>query len=430
MGAGMDQDGTAQFLSGSMVMPHNMGRLLFMRGILITCQLLLVLISLFYDGIALPLAQVMVVITLYILVNVISLVLLLRSRGLTERVYFGQLLADVMFLTVLLYYSGGYTNPFVSLYLLPLIVASTTLGQRYAWTMSAAVLFCYTLMVFEYHPLFVMGGQHGDQFAGFHLHLLGMWFSFALSVGLIVFFIMRMSLNIRQRDMRLAEMHETAERDSHILALGAMAAGAAHELGTPLATMAVVSHELACDFADNKEVSEQTAILKHELARCKEVLSQLSVSAGQLRAEGGRSITFDRYIHDAVTRWQVMRPQVEVRVEQRGEGEVPELIADITLTQVLYNLLNNAADAADRGMVIRFGWDEQQLWLEVYDQGDGFPAYVLEHAGQPEISNKGSGRGLGLFLSFAVVDRLGGKLELCNPDQGGACARIVLPRES
>jgi len=426
----MDQDGTAQFLSGSMVMPHNMGRLLFMRGILITCQLLLVLISLFYDGIALPLAQVMVVITLYILVNAISLVLLLRSRGLTERVYFGQLLADVMFLTVLLYYSGGYTNPFVSLYLLPLIVVATTLDKRYAWTMSAAVLSCYTLMVFAYHPLFVMEGQRVDQFAGFHLHLLGMWFSFALSVGLIVFFIMRMSLNIRQRDMRLAEMHEAAERDSHILALGAMAAGAAHELGTPLATMAVVSHELACDFADNKEVSEQTAILKHELARCKEVLSQLSISTGQLRAEGGRSITFDRYIRDAVTRWQLMRPQAEVRLEQRGEGEVPALIADITLTQALYNLLNNAADAADRGMVIRFGWDEQQLWLEVYDQGDGFPAYVLEHAGQPEISNKGSGRGLGLFLSFAVVDRLGGKLELCNPDQGGACARIVLPRES
>jgi two-component system sensor histidine kinase RegB len=285
------------------------------------------------------------------------------------------------------------------------------------------------VLVFQYQPLFVSETSAAEA-SGFHLHLLGMWFSFVLSVGLIVFFIMRMIRSIRDRDARLAEMRERAERDSHVLALGAMAAGAAHELGTPLATMAVVSHELACDFSDNQEVCEQTAILKHELSRCKEVLSQLSVSAGQLRAEGGNSITFDRYIHDAVTRWQLMRPQAEVRLEQRGEGEVPELIADITLTQALYNLLNNAADAADRGMVIRFGWDEQQLWLEVHDQGDGFPTYVLEHAGQPEISNKGSGRGLGLFLSFAVVDRLGGKLELCNPDQGGACARIVLPRES
>jgi two-component system sensor histidine kinase RegB len=412
------------------VLPGNMGRVLLMRAVLILCQLLMVLLSLLYDGITLSLTPVMAVITLYIIINVISLLSLMGSRGPSEQAYFLQLLVDVLFLTLLLYYSGGYTNPFVSLYLLPLIVVATTLNRRYAWTMSAAVLSCYTLMVFEYQPLFIMEGQHGGQFGDFHLHLLGMWFSFALSVGLIVFFIMRMSLNIRQRDMRLAEMHETAERDSYILALGAMAAGAAHELGTPLATMAVVSHELACDFADNKEVSEQTAILKHELARCKQVLSQLSASAGELRAEGELSLAFDRYIRDAVTRWQVMRPQAEVRLDQKSEGEVPELIAGTTLTQALYNLLNNSADAAAQGMVVRFGWDEQQLWLEVHDQGDGFPAYILEHAGQPEISNKGSGRGLGLFLSFAVVDRLGGKLELWNPDQGGACARIVLPRKS
>jgi len=412
------------------VLPGNMGLVLLMRVILILCQLLLVLLSLLYDGISLALAPVMAVITLYITVNVISVLSLRGSRGLSERAYFLQLLVDVLFLTLLLYYSGGYTNPLVSLYLLPLIVVATTLDKRYAWAMSAAVLSCYTLMVFEYHPLFVIAGQHADQFAGFHLHLLGMWFSFALSVGLIVFFIMRMSLSIRQRDIRLAEMRETAERDSHILALGAMAAGAAHELGTPLATMAVVSHELACDFADNKEVSEQAAILKHELARCKQVLSQLSASAGELRDEGGRSIAFDRYIRDTVTRWQVMRPQADVRLNQQSNGKAPELVADITLTQALHNLLNNAADAAARGMEVCFGWDAQQLWLEVCDQGDGFPAYVLEHAGQPEISNKGSGRGLGLFLSFAVIERLGGRLKLSNPEQGGACARIVLPRET
>jgi len=423
----LDSDGKSRI---SAVLPGNMGRVLLMRVVLILCQMLLVLLSRLYDGITLSLAPVMSVIALYIIVNVVSLWSLTGSKWLSERAYFLQLLADVLFLTLLLYYSGGYTNPLVSLYLLPLIIVATTLDKPYAWAMSAAVLFCYTLMVFAYHPLFVVAEQAGGQSAGFHLHLLGMWFSFALSVGLIVFIIMRMSLNIRQRDMRLAKMHETAERDSHILALGAMAAGAAHELGTPLATMAVVSHELACDFADNPEISEQTAIFKHELARCKQVLSQLSASAGVLQAESGRSIAFDQYIRDTVTRWQVMRPQAEVRLDQQSEGKVPELTGAMTLSQALYNLLNNAADAAARGMVVSFGWDARQLWLEVYDQGDGFPAYVLEHAGQPEISNKGSGRGLGLFLSFAVVDRLGGRLELSNPDQGGACARIVLPRES
>jgi len=408
------------------ILPANMGRLLLMRVVLILCQLLLVLISLFYDGIQLPLAQLMTLITCYIAVNVASVVFLLRSKGLSERAYFAQLLVDVLFLTLLLYFSGGYTNPFISLYLLPLIVVSSTLGQRQAMVMAMIILVCYTLLVFFYRPLFTMTTSMGA--SGFHLHLLGMWFSFVLSVGLIVFFIMRMTQSIKERDLRLAEMREVAERDSHVLALGAMAAGAAHELGTPLATMAVVSHELECDFSDNREITSQTALLKTELARCKQVLSQLSASAGQLRAEGGRRLSFDAYMREVSTQWQMMRPRAEMRLSQDTEGQAPELVADITLTQALYNLLNNAADASHKGMMLSFGWDKDSLWLEIGDQGPGFPHYILDHSGQPEISTKTSGSGLGLFLCRAVLERLGGKLELSNPVDGGACARVTLPR--
>jgi len=411
---------------GAGILHANMGRLLLMRVVLILCQLLLVLVSLFYDGIHLPLPQLITLITCYIAVNVASMVFLLRSRGLSERAYFAQLLVDVLFLTLLLYFSGGYTNPFISLYLLPLIVVSTTLGRRQAMVMAMIILVCYTLLVFFYRPLFTMSASMGT--SGFHMHLLGMWFSFVLSVGLIVFFIMRMSQSIRKRDLRLAEMREVAERDSHVLSLGAMAAGAAHELGTPLATMAVVSHELECDFSDNEEITAQTALLKNELARCKQVLSQLSVSAGQLRAEGGRKLGFDAYMREVSTQWQMMRPRAEIRVNQDSNGPVPDLVADITLTQALYNLLNNAADAAPKGMMLVFGWNDDALWLEVGDQGAGFPQHILENSGQPEISSKTTGSGLGLFLSRAVVERLGGKLELSNPVDGGACARVTLPR--
>jgi len=424
----MQAQETNEGLAMTTVLSGNIGRVLLMRAVFILCQLLLVILSLWYDGIHVSIASIMVIVTLYIMVNAVSLLLLMGSKGLSERVYFMQLLLDVLFLTLLLYYSGGYTNPFVSLYLLPLIVVSTTLERAYAWAMSAAVLSCYTLMVFEYHPLFVMEGERANQFAGFHLHLLGMWFSFALSVGLIVFFIMRMSLSIRQRDRRLAEMRETADRDSHILALGAMAAGATHELGTPLATMAVVSHELACDFPNNQDIIEQTSILKHELARCKQVLSQLSSSAGQWRSEGGHRVALDRYVRDTVTRWQVIRPQAELHLKQETEGDIPEFTADITLTQALYNLLNNAADAEPIGIVVSFAWNEENICIKVQDKGHGFPAYVLEHVAQAEISTKGSGHGLGLFLSRAVVKRLGGTLALYNSDKGGACAKITLPR--
>ncbi|WP_236075214.1 ATP-binding protein [Mariprofundus sp. EBB-1] len=408
------------------ILSANMGRLLLMRVVLILCQLLLVLVSLFYDGIDLALPQLMTLITLYIAVNVASFLFLIRNKGLNERNYFCQLMVDVLFLTLLLYFSGGYTNPFISLYLLPLIIVSSTLGRRQAMAMALVILVSYTLLVFFYQPLFVMGATAAT--SGFHMHLLGMWFSFVLSVGLIVFFIMRMTESIHKRDLRLAEMREVAERDSHVLALGAMAAGAAHELGTPLATMAVVSHELECDFSDHPEITSQTALLKTELARCKQVLSQLSASAGQLRAEGGRSLCFDAYMREVSTQWQMMRPRAEMRLHQHSEGSAPELVADITLTQALYNLLNNAADASPTGLMLAFGWNNDALWLEIGDQGPGFPQYILEHSGQPEISTKTSGSGLGLFLSRAVLERLGGKLELSNPVEGGACARVTLPR--
>ncbi|MDX8397638.1 MAG: ATP-binding protein [Mariprofundaceae bacterium] len=409
---------------GANVMPRNMGRLLLMRVVMILCQLLLVLISLFYEGIAIPLQQMMAVITLYIVVNIASLLLLQRSWGLTKRVYFAQLVTDVLFLTLLLYYSGGYTNPFISLYLLPLIIVSATLSKPYTFFIATLMLLCYTFLVFNYWPLFTME-KVGT--SGFHLHLLGMWFSFALSVGLIVFFIMRMTQSIQERDMRLADMREKSERDSHVLALGAMAAGTAHELGTPLSTIAVVAHELECDYSDDDEITQHSAVIKSELDRCKQVLSQLSNSAGQLRAEGGRKLAFDLYIRETVTQWQIIRPHVNIRVTAGKNESSPQLVADITLTQALHNLLNNAADASVNAIELIYTWDTDILSIEVRDDGQGFPQYILDHCGQPEISTKGTGRGLGLFLSCAVIDRLGGELYLYNIAEG-ACARVTLPR--
>jgi two-component system sensor histidine kinase RegB len=290
--------------------------------------------------------------------------------------------------------------------------------------MAGLVLGCYSLLVFYYQPLFSMQQGHAD--AGFHLHLVGMWFSFVLSVALIVFFIMRMSDALREREKRLADMREQAARDELVVALGALAAGAAHELGTPLSTMAVVAGELAGDLAEDREAVGRVQILREQIRRCRHILSQISASAGQARAEEGRGLAVDAYIREVLAQWRSTRPDASVSVDMQP-GHAPSLVADVTLTQAIINLLNNAADASPERVGLSCRWQDGRIEIEVCDEGEGLPPELRQRIGSPFVSTKSGGRGLGLFLSRAVVERLGGSLSLAERQPHGVCARLTLP---
>ncbi|HXH65179.1 MAG TPA: ATP-binding protein [Mariprofundaceae bacterium] len=411
-------------LTDAPTLSRNLRRLLQVRSALILCQAALLLSALLLPGLQLEVWTMSGAIAVYALVHVASIAMFRGQDEISERAYFGQLLLDVAFLTLLLYFSGGYTNPFISLYLLPLFIAASTLPGRYAWSMAGLVLACYSLLVFFYRPLFSM--QHGHADAGFHLHLVGMWFSFVLSVALIVFFIMRMSDALREREKRLADMREKATRDELVVALGALAAGAAHELGTPLSTMAVIAGELARDHAGDRQSAGRIEILREQIRRCRHILSQISASAGQSRAEGGRGLAVDAYIREVLAQWRSMRPEASVSVDMQS-GEAPALVADVTLTQAIINLLDNAADASPALIGLSCRWRDGHIEIEVCDEGQGLPPDLQQKIGSPFVSTKSGGRGLGLFLSRAVVERLGGNLTLSERQPHGVCARLTLP---
>src|SRR5262245_50464018 len=198
---------------------------------------------------------------LLILLLAASLLGWLRSRRthVSEAELFLHLLLDVATLSGLLYLSGGSTNPFVSLYLLPLVIAATTLPPHYAGSMAAVTAVSYALLFFFYLPLTPAHSGHAE--VDFHLHVIGMSVNFLLSAGLIAFFVARMAQTIRARDTELARQKEIALRNERIVALGTLAAGAAHELGTPLSTMAVILTELAQDHVDEPELSRDLATL-------------------------------------------------------------------------------------------------------------------------------------------------------------------------
>lgn len=404
----------------------NLRRLIVLRLIALAGQILAVWIAVTSLHLALPLRPLIGIIAAMALFNFLTWLRMQRPWPVAETELFAHLALDVAALTGLLYFSGGSTNPFVILYLLPLALTAAALPAGYAWAMVAVSMACYSLLMFYYVPLPHAHGDHDD----FGLHVLGMWLGFLLSAALIAWFAVRMSETRRSRDRLLAQMREDELRNERIVALGTLAAGAAHELGTPLSTMAVLAKDMEGDAAAPPPMRANLRILREQIDRCKSILSSLSASAGSaVRAEGGRRVPLENYLADVVNGWQQMRRGVSVHRRFEGPRPSPEIIAEQTLSQAIVNILNNAADSSPDNVEIAAHWDERELVLEISDRGGGLTPDVARAAGQAFFTTKppGQGLGLGLFLAHATLRRFGGTVRMYNREGGGACTRLVLP---
>ncbi len=361
--------------------------------------------------------------------NLLARVRLQHTRHIHEGELFVHLLLDVVVLSVLLYLSGGSTNPFVSLYLLPLVIAATTLSPRYAWSMAAVTASCYGLLFFFNLPLGHMHSAHGD---GFQLHLVGMWVNFVLSAGFIAFFVARMAQAIRLRDAELAIRKEAAFRNERIVALGTLAAGAAHELGTPLSTMAVVLGEMTKEHAAQPELVRDIVMLRSQVDVCKQTITRIVAAAGEARAEGGCAQAVDEFVRDTVERWRLLRPSVSLRERLNGPAPAPNILSEQTLRQAILNLLNNAADASPDSVELDCSWGHDRLRLEIRDRGPGLSSDAEARAGRSVFSTKapGEGNGIGLLLAKSTLERLGGHLRLEGRAGGGVCTLLELPLRS
>lgn len=423
----------------------NLRRLFVLRIIAVSGQILAIAAVTYGLGMKLPLNLMGLVILLLAAFNFLTWLRLKNPFPVTDLELLGQLLVDIAALAVLLYASGGSTNPFVSLFLLPLTIAAAILPSRSTWFVTGVTISCYTLLLFYYTPLAHNGselhlammtmehGMEGHQHSGsggdFGLHVLGMWFNFLLSASLISFFVVRMADSIRERDGLLASAREAALRNERIIALGTLAAGAAHELGTPLSTMAIVTHELQQDYADNRALSEDLNVLRGQVDNCKSILSNLLDTAGQNRAGNLSRIPVDRYLDSLIDKWQVFRPGIVLTVERIGPSPVPYIAVEATLGQAIINLLNNAADASPDCVEVKETWNDTRLIIDICDHGPGLGPEAMTNAGKPFFTTKppGQGIGIGLFLANATIERFGGTVRLTNRKDGGACNQINLP---
>ena len=346
-----------------------------------------------------------------------------RRRRITAGELFAYLQLDVLALALVLFFSGGASNPFVSLLLLPLITAAILLPAWQVWATTMITVATYTVLMFYYQPLPGMLSGHGH---GFQAHLWGMWLVFVISALLIAGFVASLASSLRERDQQIAELREKALRDEQILALGLFAAGAAHELGTPLSTIAVLVREMEYAHGGDAELCADLHTLRQQVDACRAILSELLKSAN-LAADRESAQSLDLLLEHTRSRWQLLRPQVALQVHCPGSAPPPQVAAPQAIGQTLISLLNNAADASPDGVCLEGRWDAQRVVIEIRDQGQSWTSEAANRTGEAFFSTKEDGIGIGLLLANATLERLGGQVSLRRDRQGGTCARIDLP---
>lgn len=331
-----------------------------------------------------------------------------------------HLLLDSWMLAALLYLTGGYANPLVSLFLFPVLIGGLTLPPRQAWLVGGLIICAYTLLIPFHQPLPLMH----DMARGFHLHLIGMWLTFVMTVLMLLTVVVRMSEERRLHEAQLATLRQNAMRDRNMLSLGAQAASDAHELGTPVNALMLLLDQW--DSEAERLTSEQRDRIdqmKKQLARCRNVLSRLAERANALCAAETAPESAPAMTSQAVKQWRNLHPDLSVDIEIKGpQCSAP---AGLLLEQAIFILLDNALEAGARHACVRLDTQKGFLRLDVKDDGPGFPSQVLEGKARSPLSDKNGGKGLGLYLLRYLTEHAGGVFAMENPTGGGARISLI-----
>lgn len=397
-----------------------------LRGV-VMLSLALVMSALTFYAIPLPLTPMMLGIGLLAVLSLLAWWRVSYAAVITQQELFLQLLGDIALFTMIFYVSGGYSNPFIWMYLIPITVAAVALKTMYAWLVSGLSVLAYTVLVFYHQPLSHLH-MHARDGITLDIHLVGMWLGFVVSAIIVAIFITRIGQNLRDYDKKMAQVREQALESERMMALGTLAASAAHELGTPLATMAIINQELSEELSTQPEAVQQLHVMRTQILRCKEILSSITQNAGKQRAESGQGIALSDFLKEAIERWRDTRPATMLSVLMNGSEPDPMIFNDRALTQALLNMLDNAADESPEEVKLNAIWDAKTLTVTIRDFGKGLSDETLQQLGTPFFSSKQeNGMGLGVYLTQTTLARYGGSLALQNQTTGGVLTTLELP---
>ena len=404
----------------------NMLQLIELRWIAVIGQITTIAGAILVFDVRLPLVQMLEVLACLIAFNVASHLRWHEHRPVTNSELFLALLVDVASLTMQLYLSGGTTNPFAFLFLLQVILSAVLLEAWSTWTIVGITLLCLAGLSIFAKPL-ALPFDHARGISS--LYVQGMLICFVLNAALLVVFISRISNTLRGKAAQLAALNQRAAEEEHIVRMGLLASGAAHELGTPLATLSVIlgDWKRMREFKSNPDLLAEIDEMQTQLKRCKSIVSGILLSAGEARGESAIRTTIRDFLDDLVEDWQDSRPVRAFGYVNRIEQDLP-VAFDEALKQMIDNVLDNALDASPDWVQLEAEVENGVLVLSVLDRGPGFTPAMLVNYGKPYHSTKGRpGGGLGLFLVVNVARTLGGTVAVANRPEGGAKVTLTLP---
>lgn len=344
-----------------------------------------------------------------------------------------QLGFDILQLSALLWLTGGITNPFAILFLAPVVSSATTLSRTVLLTLAALATTLSFALVFFYQPL---PWDPDEPLILPLIFRLGVWTAIIVGSLFTSLYAWRSTNESRKMAAALAAAESMLAHEHKLSALGGLAAAAAHELGTPLATIQVTAKEMTLEIPKGTPLSEDAALVLSQAQRCRAILEQLS-----LRGDAGDVIhdelSLEDLFEEAAEPFIAVEP--DIIIEMSGEGTPPELRRQPELLYALKNYIENAVDFAADNVVLTGLWSAETITIYIDDDGPGFDPTITGRLGQPYVTMRtrqkaksptAGGLGLGVFIASTLVERTGGKVSFGRAPIGGARVEASWPRES
>ncbi len=390
-------------------------------------QVILVLIAAYISHIKLPLGWLAIPLAVMAVSN--YLLRRLDQKTNARRALGLSLAIDIVALTAVLALSGGPANPFTLLFLVQITLSAVVLSKAWTWFLGLLSILGFGFLFLVHVTLPILEGHHPAQ--GFSAHLFGMWIAFVAAALLITILIGRVSEALRAHELEVLRLQDQLNRQEKVTSIATLAAGAAHELGTPLSTIAVVAKELehyALKSSGDAHVAAEAQLIRSRVERCGDILQAMGAKGAQLAGETPKSISFDELFQQIIATFpETQRSAIRTDSTDHSTAVLPVA----TTRQVLSALVKNGLDASTAGKPVEISGTvvEGTIRFTVRDFGSGMSVETLKRVGEPFFTTKTAGRGMGLgtFLVRVFADNVRGRLTFDSEPNHGTTAILEWP---